>query len=168
MLYSSSHACLFLSWICLVLVCSHEFGYLCLWVNILMYYRCLLDNMLRLSRHFHLMVMTCSLKSLVYHIPLRLMLSGASCYTKIPSPSCDKTFDIPTCPKSKPLEWKLMLIVNLPWKFPALCFLYCPGAVPCSHRLSLVVHKQCHHLWPLVHKHFLPKPLCHWRRNAVP
>ena len=26
------------------------------------------------------------------------------CYTKILSPSCDKTFDIPTCPESQLLE----------------------------------------------------------------
>ena len=32
------------------------------------------------------------LKALVYHITLRLMLWGASCYTKILSPSYDKTF----------------------------------------------------------------------------
>ena len=143
-------------------------GYLCLWVNILMYYKFLLDNVLQWSRHFHLIVMTCSLKDLVYRIPLRLMLWGASCYTKILSPSCDKTFDIPTCPKSQHLEWKPMLIVNISWKFPAPHFPCCPGVVPCSHHLSLVFHKQCHHLWPLVHKRFLPEPLCHWRRNVVP
>ena len=62
-LYSSSHACLFHSWICLVFVCSNEFGYLCLWVNILMYYRYLLDNMLRSSQNFHLLEMTCSQSS---------------------------------------------------------------------------------------------------------
>ena len=117
-----------------------------------MYYRCLLNNMLRSSQHFHLMATTCSLKALVYHIPLRLMLWGASCYTKILSPSCDKTFDIPTCPESHLLEWKLMVIVNLPWKFPALRLPLCPGATPCSHHLSLVVHKWCRYLWPLVHK----------------
>ena len=47
------------------------------------------------------------LKALVYRIPLRLMLWGASCYTKILSPSCDKTFDIPTYPESQLLQWKL-------------------------------------------------------------
>ena len=47
------------------------------------------------------------LKALVYHITLRLMLWGASCYTKILSPSCDKTFDIPTCPEFQLLEWRL-------------------------------------------------------------
>ena len=35
------------------------------------------------------------------------------CYTKILSQSCDKTLDIPTCPKSQLLEWKPMLIINL-------------------------------------------------------
>ena len=35
------------------------------------------------------------------------------CYTKILSPSCDKKFDIPTCPKSQLLEWKLISFVNL-------------------------------------------------------
>ena len=168
MMYSSSHAFLFLSWICLVLVCSHEFGYLCLWVNILMYYRFLLDNMLRSSQHFHLMVTTCSLKSLIYRIPLRLMLWGASYYTKILSPSCDKKFDIPTCPKSQLLEWKPILNGNPSYKFPAPCLPCYPRVVPCSHRLSHVSHKRCHCLWPFVHKCFLPEPLCHWRRNVVP
>ena len=101
-------------------------------------------------------------------IPLRLMLWGASCYTKILSPSCDKNFDIPTCPESQLLEWKPMLIINLSWKFSAPHFPCCLGVVPCSHHLSLFVHKQCHCLWPFVHKHFLLEPLCHWRRNAVP
>ena len=35
------------------------------------------------------------------------------CYTKILSPSCDKTFDIPTFPESQLLEWKPILNVNL-------------------------------------------------------
>ena len=144
------------------------FGYLCLWVNIIIYYRCILDDILRSSQHFHLMAMTCSLKALVYRIPLRLMLWGASCYTKILSPSCDKTFDIPTCLESQHLEWKPMLIVNLSWKFLAPRFLCCPGAVPFSYCLSPIFHKRCHHLWPLVHKRFLPESLCHWRRNVVP
>ena len=143
-------------------------GYLCLWVKILMYYRCLLDNMLRSSRHFYLIATTCSLKALVYSIPLRLMLWGESCYTKILLPSCGNNFDIPTCPESQHLEWKPMLIFNLSWKFPAPRFLCCPGVVPFLHRLSLVVHKRCHHLSPLVHKRFLPEPLCHWRRNTAP
>ena len=43
------------------------------------------------------------LKALVDRIPLRIMLWGASCYTKIMSPSCDKTFYIPTCPESQHL-----------------------------------------------------------------
>ena len=93
-LYSSIHACLFLSWIYIVLVYSHEFGYLCAWFNMLMYYRCLLDNMLWSSRHFHLVATTCSLKALVYRVSLRLMLWGASYYTKILSPPGDKTFDL--------------------------------------------------------------------------
>ena len=59
-MYSSSHAYLFHSWICLVLVCSYEFGYLCLWFNILMYYKCLLDYMLWSSQQFPLLAMTCS------------------------------------------------------------------------------------------------------------
>ena len=63
MLYSSIHACLFHSWIYLVLVCSYEFGYLHLRVNILMYYRCLLGCILRTSQHFHLVPMTCSQSS---------------------------------------------------------------------------------------------------------
>ena len=68
MLYSSSHACLFNSWIFLVSIYSYEFGYLCLWVIILMYYRCLLDCILWSSRHFHLLVTTCSQSSrLLYH-----------------------------------------------------------------------------------------------------
>ena len=58
--------------------------------------------------------------------------------------------------------------VNLSQKCSALHFPLYPRAVPCSHHLSLVVHKWCHHLWPLVHKRFLPEPLCHLRRNVVP
>ena len=108
MLYSSSHACLFLPWIFLVLVCSHELVTCVYESKILMYYRSLLGYMLRPSQHFHLVEMTCSLKALVYRIHLRLMLWGASCYTKILSPSCDKTLSIPTCPKSQHLEWKLI------------------------------------------------------------
>ena len=105
-----------------------------------------------------------------YHLsyPSKTHALGASCYTKILSPSCDKNFDIPTCPKSQLLEWKLMVVINLSWKFPALHFLYCLGEVPCSHCLSHVSHKRCHCLWPFIHKHFLPEPLCHWRRNVVP
>ena len=84
-----------------------------------MYYRCLLDDMLRSNRHFHLVAMNCSLKALIYRIPLRLMLWGASCYTKILSRSCDKTFDIPTFPKSQLLEWKLISFVNLFIQIPS-------------------------------------------------
>ena len=75
--------------------------------------------MLQSSQHFHLMATTCSLKDLIYHIPLRLMLWGASCYTKILSPSCDKTFDIPTCLESQLLEWKLISFVNLFVQIPS-------------------------------------------------
>ena len=39
---------------------------------------------------------------------------------------------------------------------------------PCSHRFSLVVHKWCHRLSPLVHRKLLPEPLCQRRRSAVP
>ena len=31
-----------------------------------------------------------------------------NCYTKILSPSCDKTLNIPTCPESQHLEWKII------------------------------------------------------------
>ena len=41
------------------------------------------------------------------------------CYTKILSPSCDKSLDMPTFPESQLLEWKVMVIINLLWKFPA-------------------------------------------------
>ena len=56
MMYSSSHACLFLPWICLVLVYSHDLVTCVYESKILMYYRCLLDDMLRSSWHFHLKV----------------------------------------------------------------------------------------------------------------
>ena len=42
-----------------------------------------------------------------------LLPNMAYCYTKIISPSCDKTFDIPTYPESQLLEWKLISFVNL-------------------------------------------------------
>ena len=51
-LYSSSHAYLFLPWICLVLICRHELVTCVYESKILMYYICLLDDMLRSSRHF--------------------------------------------------------------------------------------------------------------------
>ena len=41
------------------------------------------------------------------------------CYTKILSPSCDKTFDIPACPESQLLEWKLISFVNLFMQIPS-------------------------------------------------
>ena len=41
-----------------------------------------------------------------------------SFYTKILSPSCDKTFEIPTCPESQLLEWKLILFFNLCIQIP--------------------------------------------------
>ena len=88
------------------------------------------------------------------HISLIYLYSGI-CYTKIPSPSCDKTLDIPTCPESQLLEWKPMLIINLSGKFPAPHFPCCLGAVPCLHRLSLIVYKRCHCLWHLSHKQYL-------------
>ena len=125
-----------------------------------MYYRCLLDYILRSNRHFHLLATTCS---------LRLMLWGASYYTKIMSPSCDKTFDIPTYPKSQLLEWKLN-------GFSSICHTNsqhrtCPfiqERYPYSHRLSSVVHKRCHRPLPLVHRRLLPELLCHGRRGAIP
>ena len=45
-LYSSSHAYLFLSWICLVLVCSLELVTCVYESNVLMYYIFLLDDIL--------------------------------------------------------------------------------------------------------------------------
>ena len=134
-----------------------------------MYYRCLLDNMLRSSRHFHLMVMTCSLKALIYCIPLRLILWGESYYTKILSPSCDKTFDIPTCPESQLMEWKLNGFSSILHENSQHCA--CPfiqERYPCSHRPYSVSHKWCHCLLSLVHKWLLPELLCHRRRNMVP
>ena len=73
-LYSSSHACLFLSWICLVWVRIHKLVTFVYDSKVLMYYKCLLDDILRLSWNFHLEVTTCSLKYLTYRIPLSLML----------------------------------------------------------------------------------------------
>ena len=68
-----------------------------------------------------------------------------SCYTKILSPSCDNTFDIPTCPEilASGVKTKWFLI-SLSYKFPtplilpypgvvslfALIFIGCPQAVP--------------------------------------
>ena len=71
------------------------------------------------------------LKALVYRITLRLMLWGASCYTKILSPSCDKTFDIPTCPEIPSSGVKIKwFLISLSYKFPSLLMLPYPGAVP--------------------------------------
>ena len=42
----------------------------------------------------YLEVITCSLKSLTYRIPLSLILWGALCYTQILSPACDKISNI--------------------------------------------------------------------------
>ena len=77
-LYSSSHAFLFLSWICLVLVYNHELVTFVYDSKVLMHYKCLLDDILWPSWHFQLEVTTCSLKALTYHIPLSLMLWGHS------------------------------------------------------------------------------------------
>ena len=60
------------------------------------------------------------------------------------------------------------LFVNSTWKYLAPRFPYEPWVVPCSHCLHPIFHKRCHHLWPLVHKRFLSKLLCHNRRKAVP
>ena len=71
------------------------------------------------------------LKPLIYHITLRLMLWGASCYTKILSPSCDKTFDIPTCPEISASGVKTKwFVISLSYKFPAPRMPLYPGAVP--------------------------------------
>ena len=108
------------------------------------------------------------LKALVYHITLRLMLWGA-CYTKILSPSCDKTFDIPTFPESQLLEWRLngfLSVCHTNSQHRACLFIQ--ESYPCSHRPSSVSHKQCHRLLSLVHKLLLPESLCHRRRNVVP
>ena len=91
------------------------------------------------------------------------------CYTKILSPSCDKTFDIPTCPESQLLEWKLngfLSICHTNSQHRACPFIQ--ERYPYLHRLSYVVQKQCHHLSPLAHRRLLPEPLCHRRRSAVP
>ena len=79
-LYSSSHACLFHSWICLVLICSYDFGYLHLWVNILMYYRCLLEFILWSSQHFHLLETTCSQSSRLSYPSKTHALGGIPLY----------------------------------------------------------------------------------------
>ena len=109
------------------------------------------------------------LKALVYHVTLRLMLWGASCYTKILSPSCDKTFDIPTCPESQLLEWRLngflsVCHTNSQHRSSSLI----QDRYPYSHRFSSVVHKRCHYPCPLVHRWLLPEPLCQRRKTAVP
>ena len=70
------------------------------------------------------------LKALVYRITLRLMLWGASCYTKILSPSCDKTFDIPTCPEIPASRVKTKwFLISLSYKFLASLIIPYPGAV---------------------------------------
>ena len=60
------------------------------------------------------------------------------------------------------------LFVNSTWKYSAPHFPCEQWAVPCSHRLHPIFHKWCHRLWPLVHKCFLSKPLCHKRQKVVP
>ena len=76
-LYSSSHGCLFLSWICLVLVCSHdeatsihESKYWC----IADAYSMTLSNQDR----SYLEVITFSIKALSYDIPLASCFGGIS------------------------------------------------------------------------------------------
>ena len=133
-----------------------------------MYYRYLLDRILRSSRHFHPLVMTCSQSScLLYHSKTHAL--GASFYTKILSPSCDKTFDIPTFPKIPASEVKTKwFLVSVSYKFPAPLMLPYPRSIPLSHYFSSVVHKWCHRLSPLVNRRLLPEPLCQRRRSAVP
>ena len=49
---------------------------------------------------------------MTYSLPLSdlkiLIFWPDACYTKILSPSCDKTLNIPTCPESQHLEWKII------------------------------------------------------------
>ena len=169
MLYSSSHACLFLSWIYLVLVYSHEL-LTCVWESkILMYYICLLDDILWLSWHFHLEVTTCSLKALTYRIPLSLMLWRG--HSVIPK-SCHHHV-------MRPLNSMFALNPNT-WSGNLLCLSillgktqHCAFLVPneqylAQHRLYPIFKKQCHRLWSLVQNHFSSKPLCHKGRKAVP
>ena len=80
------------------------------------------------------------LKALVYRITLRLMLWEASCYTKILSPSCDKTFDIPTCPKSQLLEWKIISFFNL--------FIQIPSTMLNPLSISATLVRTAHNLFP--------------------
>ena len=71
------------------------------------------------------------LKALVYRITLRLMLWGASCYSKILSPSCDKTFDIASCPEIPAFGVKTKwFLISLSYKFPAPRIPLYPGAIP--------------------------------------
>ena len=71
------------------------------------------------------------LKALVYRLTLRIMLWGASYYTKILSPSCDKKFwhtHFPWIPAfGVETKW---FFINLSYKFPAPCMPLYPGAVP--------------------------------------
>ena len=53
------------------------------------------------------------------------------CYTKILSPSCDKTFDIPTCPEiPAPGVKTKWFLIRLSYKFPAPLIIPYPGVVP--------------------------------------
>ena len=95
-----------------------------------MYYRCLLDDMLQSSRHFHLVATTCSLKALIYRIPLRLMIWRASCYTK----SCHHHV-------IRPLTYLLALNPNT-W-----------SGNPCS--LSILHENTQHCAFPMNHEWYL-------------
>ena len=90
-------------------------------------------------------------------------------FAKILSPSCVMTFDIPTFPESQLLEWKLngfSSIYHTNSQHHTCPFIQ--ERYPYSHRLSSVVHKRCHHPFPLVHRWLLQELLCHRRRSAVP
>ena len=134
MLYSSIHACLFHSWIThgsalywsttmSLVTCVYESTYWCTIDAYLTVY----SNQAKIFISWKWLV----LKALVYRITLRLMLWGPSCYTKILSPSCDKTFDIPTCLEipTSGVKTKWFLI-SLSYKFLAPLMLPYPGAVP--------------------------------------
>ena len=101
--------------------------------------------------------------SLSIKVPVHIL----SYYTKILSPSCDKTFD--TCPESQLLEWKLNGFSSIFHTNSQHCA--CPfiqERYPYLHRPSSIFDKWCHCLFSLVHKRLLTKPLCHRRRNTVP
>ena len=57
--------------------------------------------------------------------------SGHICYTKILSPSCDKTFDIPTFPEIPASRMKTKwFLISLSYKFLAPLIVPYLGAVP--------------------------------------